>query len=191
LLDSIVKTLIIVPSISNLQAEAECTVIDDRGDYSAFKGKDCSLLEVNGTLAGESNVYPQIEVKYDWKICNDNEGASEVTLKSPSYFKLWRYKPGKKDKKETLLKKVFPKTDVLEKQAGAGAKCKTMSRIETLDTSFLTTFMSAQMQGPTTVKGEFCYAYAYNPISVRYGTCDMRVSSTFATKYQLLHNDPF
>jgi len=190
LIDSIVNTLIIVPSISNLQAEAECTVIDDRVEYSAFKGGDCSLLEVNGTLAGESNVYPQIDVKYDWKICNDNEGASEVTLKNPSYFKLWRYKPGKKAKKETLLETVFADTAALKKKAGAGAKCKTMSRNETLDTSFLTTFVSAQMQGPTTVKGDFCYAYAFNPISVRYGNCDMSVS-TFATKYQLLHNDPF
>jgi len=166
--------------------------MDARVEYSAFIGKDCSLLEVNGTLAGESNEYPQIDVKYDWKICNDNEGASEVTLKS-SYFKLWKNKPGKNtknNKNEILFEKKFAKTAVLKKKAGAGAKCKTMSRNGILDTSVLLTQMSAQMQGPTTVKGDFCYAYAYNPISVKYGNCDMSVS-TFATKYQLLHNDPF
>jgi len=188
---AIIKTLIIVPWISNLQAEAECTVTDTRDAYKSVKGKDCIFLEVNGTKAADDNEYPQINVRYDWKICNYNEGNSKVKLQDskPSYFKLWRSKPGKKNKK-TLFSKVFNETTVLKASAPAGANCQTHEENVLLDTKFGYHFLSAQLQGPTAVKDEFCYAYAFNPISVKYGSCDVRVSA-LATKYQWLHNDPF
>jgi len=174
------KKLITVPSISNLQAEAECTVIDESDAYSSVRGRDCSLLEVNGTLAAEMGEYPKIEVRYDWKICNFNEADSKVELTKPSYFKLWRQGDA-----ADLFYKVIDNTTVL-----TASECESHRRKTTLDTSVAKHFMSAQMQGPTAVQGEFCYAYAFNPITVKYDTpCDMSVS-TFAAKYQV-HNDPF
>jgi len=173
---AIVKILTIVSSISNLQAEADCTVIDDA--YSDFKGKDCSLLEVDGALAAVSGDYPKIKVRYDWKICNGSEGTSKVNLENthPSYFRLWGPRPGDKNEKEVLLNIVFD-TTVLTKTKGKKAKCETHSQISTLDTKVATRYMSAQIQGTTAVTGEYCYAYAFNPVGVKYGSCDVSVSA--------------
>ena len=153
------------------------------------------MLEVDGRIAGDTGIYPQVKVQYSWKLCNYNK--EKITLlDSPklSYFQLWNGKTIKDDK--YIVRQIFDDSTTLiggvqkafDDSTGLaafeeGENCVSLTHIDTLDTSVATQFMSAQMQGLPDIKDNvngdfpFCYAYAYNPISIKYGDCLSSVSA--------------
>ena len=176
------------------QAEAECTVIDEDSAYDDLRNKDCSSMAINGTLAGDTGVYPQIDVQYKWKMCNFNENSSTKLLSAKnkaSYFKLW-------NAQNNFLKILssditLAPYEVSGSGPGSGPEsesefesdgnCVSLTRNETIDTEIANWYISTKFEGHPSVDenrvegNPYCYAYAFNPIRVSYGPCTMSVST--------------
>ena len=163
------------------QAEAECTVIDEDSAYDDLRNKDCSSMAINGTLAGDTGVYPQIDVQYKWKMCNFNENSSTKLLSAKnkaSYFKLW-------NAQNNFLKTLSSDITLEPYDSGPGSdgNCVSLTRNDTIDTEIGNWYTSTKFEGhpyngEERVEGDpYCYAYAFNPIKLSYGPCTMSVST--------------
>ena len=171
-----------------LQAKAECTIIDDDPMFVDQRNNTCDSLKVNGTLAGDTGVYPQVEVEFSWELCNYNVadlpgGNYAVNLlggKKRSIFQLWNNR-----EKPVIIEK-YGKSMTLGAVGSNVETCISLTRQETLDTSIPYWYMSAQLEGLPTYDGvnriaedAYCYAYAFTPIRPSYGDCNMSVSSIY------------
>lgn len=132
------------------------------------------MIEIDGILAAEKNDYPKIEVEYRWKVCNFND---ELTIKfndnaQNSFFDLKNNK-----EKSSGFKKEIADTVQLKP-----SQCESFNMTDTIDTSISSHFISAQLSARPFINNEKlpspsnCYAYAYTPIDIIYGQCNMTVS---------------
>ncbi len=167
--------------------KAECTIIDDDPMFVDQRNNTCDSLKINGTLAGDTGVYPQVDVEYSWELCNYNVADSPgvnyaVNLldgKKKSKIQLWNNK-----EKPVFLGK-YGKSMTLGAVGSDVETCISHTRQEKLDTSIPYWYMSAQLEGHPTYDGEnkiegaYCYAYAFTPIRPSYGDCSMSVSSIY------------
>jgi len=113
-----------------------------------------------------------VKVEYRWKLCNYNEKNTTITFADTqnSYFRLW-------NNKETNIteQKFNSSTPDL-----ASGQCVTLNETQVLDTRYSHHYMAAQLSSPPYVNGEHaegtnCYAYAFNPVEVTYGQCNVEV----------------
>ncbi len=149
-------------------------------------------MAINGTLAVDTNNFPQIDVQYKWKICNYDVNYPVKLLdgkddKKNSYFKVWN-----KDTtpEQPLLSHLYgssttPLKPFNESGSGSGSDGNCISRTinSTIDTAIPDWFVSAKFEGHPPFDGvrpeslPYCYAYAFNPIKLSYGPCTMSVST--------------
>jgi hypothetical protein len=145
-------------------------------------------MAINGTLAGDTNNYPQIDVQYKWKICNYDDSYSVNLLNDPktSYFKVWNAKT------KNFFNEFYDSSTTLEPyESGSGSgsgpgsdgNCISRTINSTIDTAIPDWFVSAKFEGHPPFDGvrpeslPYCYAYAFNPIKLSYGPCTMSVST--------------
>jgi hypothetical protein len=88
-----------------------------------------------------------------------------------SYFKLWVDK-----ETSTITEKNFTS---LTPDLDSG-ECVSLTEAKALDTRISHHYMAAQLSSPPYVNGEHaegpnCYAYAFNPVEVTYGQCNVEV----------------
>jgi hypothetical protein len=137
-------------------------------------------MAINGTLAVDTNNYPQIDVQYKWKICNFDENSSAKLLNDAksSYFKLW-------NAQNNFLKTLSSDITLEPYDSGPGSdgNCVSLTRNDTIDTEIGNWYISTKFEGhpyvdENRVLGDpYCYAYAFNPIKLSYGPCTMSVST--------------
>jgi len=138
------------------------------------------MLEVDGKKAGDTGIYPQVNVQYRWKVCNFDGFVQDYAVQllddpRQSYFKLWN-----SQNKDLFQEKLDSSMALKSVESGENCEFKIQNGI--LDTSISNWFISAQLEGYPTIKGErpddlpYCYAYAFTPIRVIYGPCTMSVS---------------
>ena len=117
------------------------------------------------------NGYPKIDVEYTWKLCNYNEENTTIKFSDNqiSYFEL-------KNKDTNITRQDFNSStpDLVS------GNCTELIQERALDTKYSHHYMSAQLSSPPYVNGvrptdSNCYAYAYNPIEVTYGKCNVTV----------------
>ena len=140
--------------------------------FDSIRGEDCSKIEIDGIMAGDNNSYPQVGVEYRWKICNYNEEGTTIRFSDTqnSSFML-------KQNTDTIITEVMFNSSTPDLDPG---KCETLIEATKLDTKFSKRFMSAQLSSPPYVNGvratgANCYAYAFNPVEVTYGQCNVEV----------------
>lgn len=155
-----------------MKAEAECIVTDKDPLFDTIRGGDCSKIEIDGIKAGNNNSYPLVDVEYSWKLCNYNGANTKIQFSDTqnSYFKLWL------KKETTITEKNFTS---LTKDLDSG-ECVSLTEAKALDTKYSHHYMAAQLSSPPFVNGEHakganCYAYAFNPVEVTYGQCNVEV----------------
>ena len=150
-------------------------------------------MAINGTLAVDTNNFPQIDVQYKWKICNYDVNFPVKLLngkddKKNSYFKVWN-----KDTtpEQPLLSHLYgssttPLKPFNESGSGSDENCISLTENHTIDTESPDWFVSAQFEGHPydgenrlegTEKLTYCYAYAFTPIRIEYEPCNMSVST--------------
>jgi len=140
-------------------------------------------MEINGTIAGDSGIYPKIQVQHQWKMCNYNEDSNSVMflngLKS-SYFRFWN---NRNAVGESLVSQSFDSSTTPLAPYNSDGNCISLTLDSEIDTSISNWYSSAQFEGHPSPDGQkradgnpYCYAYAFNPIQIKYGDCDMSVS---------------
>ena len=184
-MQNLILNLFIISVLSLFQAQTKCVIQDDA--YPDLQGQDCSKLVIDGTAAATSG-YPQVTIGYDMQLCNFNSDFDMQFNANPdkrSYLEFF-----KSDDKTSLVTKDYNGVtdDALPPDA-----CVAAIGTLNLDTTFARYYMKAQIQGPTTEAGVFCYAFAENPINVKYdygfGECMLNVSALcFYTKTTLASN---
>ena len=184
-LENLILNLFLI-SVSLFQAQTKCVIQDD--GYSELEGQDCSKLKIDGIEAATSGVYPNVTIAYDLQLCNKNSDIDmmfNANATKESYLQFFR---SYGDKAYFFNKTYDGKTDAL-----APGECVTEIGTLNLDTTYAWYYMKAQIQGPTNATGVFCYAFAANPIDVKYdyglGECKVNVSALcFYTKTILASN---
>ena len=143
-------------------------------------------MAINGTLAGDTGIYPQIDVQYKWKICNfDDLPDNNYSLKllsgdKSSSFRVWANKTVDHFT-ETLSSDIT--LEPYNSGSGSDENCVSLTRNDTIDTEIGNWYISTKFEGhpyvdENRVLGDpYCYAYAFNPIRVSYGPCTMSVST--------------
>ena len=175
---------------------------DDIYDQFVINGTDCNDIVIDGKEATLNDVanYPKITVEYKLKICNynDYDGASAIAFNDPvkeknrSGLRFWRNRSGKI--REALIGKNNDEIDVTLNKTYTGTvdaitegTCRKEVGSVLLDTTFAESYMQAKVEGrlllpeEETVTNKYCYAYAFNPIKLRYdygdGECKFTVSA--------------
>lgn len=143
---------------------------------------DCSALLIDGKDAA-ANGYPDVKIKYTFKICNFNDSNSIKTIDSQSKSSKIQmfYRDSKTNTKEFLVDKTF-KGDLLE-----AGKCREEIAITVVSTNRAKYYMKAVLQGVqqssnggSVTRDGFCYAYSFHKVDFKYnyglGECKVSVS---------------
>jgi hypothetical protein len=140
-------------------------------------------MEINGTIAGDTGIYPKIKVQNQWKICNWNVDSNFVKFlngKKESYFRFWN---NRRKAENSLFSETFDGSTTPLAPYNSEGNCVSLTEDAVIDTSISNWYTSAQFEGHPSPDGQqradgnpYCYAYAFNPIQIKYGDCDMSVS---------------
>lgn len=188
---------------STQKSAAKCIVVDNRTEYQDIYGTDCNNIKINGLLAYQTDSYPQVKVEYSWEICNYNDNNITVRAKAAdddqdtiqTHFRLWQNrKRNGPSGREVLFEANFPPPMVLE--ATFGNNCIRRTETMDLDTAVPMRWMASQLSGPPFQNGKllnddkpqpYCYAYAFTPVEVQYGDCNVEVRIVFLGNLYLDH----
>ena len=179
------------PFCPTQKSAAKCAVIDNRTEYQDIYGTDCNNIKINGLLAYQTASYPKVKVEYSWEICNYNDNNITIRAKAPddgqdmieTYFRLWQNtKRNGASGRDVLFEENFPPPVAL--QATSGNNCIQRTQTMDLDTAVPMRWMASQLSGPPFKNGKllnddkpqpYCYAYAFTPVEVQYGDCNVEV----------------
>ena len=107
--------------------------------------------------------------------------------KRSSYFKVWNART------KNIFNATHNSSTILDKYSGDDSEsdgkftnCVSLAKNDSIDTATSSWYISAQLEGhPILLDGSrpetlpYCYAYAFTPIRISYGPCEMSVSSNF------------
>lgn len=129
---------------------------------------------------------------YSMEICNYNNddmkfSRAKGSTEPSSFLKFWYPDPRAVDNKVFLQKKEYCDDDGCTLGTSSTIKrnsCLSVPQTsEKLETTYSNFYLQAKMQGPLDTSGvenKFCYAYAFEPINLKYdygdGPCNMEVS---------------
>lgn len=109
-------------------------MIDTSPEYAGALGKHCSNLNVRRGSNGE---YPFVDVRYFWKMCNNN--AFDILLNEKAKFFSWTHKS---EKNKTIDSPQFPLNGITLESGS----CTEQDTIKSLDTQHRHN-MAAQLEG--------------------------------------------